>query len=198
MPIFSAHYALTSKGTLIKNPLLRVRDDGTIAEFTSTGDTYKEIHSAQFFSGLLIPGFITELGLVDCELIGKGELGRLLNQLYFSGVQYIVIPAKVRSRIDSLEEYGLPYVIYSGSNSANQTVKTLNPWTEIVEQVNSGEMKGVVELLQKYLITPWQRVCEVSDGGKFEEGYKPGVFLVSGIDWASLTFNPNPQLKKLA
>src|SRR5690606_18812100 len=54
----SATYIITGDGSLLKNGILVLEDDGTVAEIKDTGGILHEQAGLEQYSGILIPGFI--------------------------------------------------------------------------------------------------------------------------------------------
>lgn len=58
MKRFAAQYIITNYGPLLKRAVITTRDDGTIISVEDTAGDLKEIHSTEFYNGIIIPGFI--------------------------------------------------------------------------------------------------------------------------------------------
>jgi aminodeoxyfutalosine deaminase len=58
MRSLSAQYVITNAGPLLKRPVIKVDDDGTIISIEDTGGELKEKSSVEFYNGIIIPGFV--------------------------------------------------------------------------------------------------------------------------------------------
>jgi cytosine/adenosine deaminase-related metal-dependent hydrolase len=58
MKKFSAQYAITNSGPVLKRPVITVSDDGTITGIDDTGGELREMDSVEFHNGIIIPGFV--------------------------------------------------------------------------------------------------------------------------------------------
>jgi cytosine/adenosine deaminase-related metal-dependent hydrolase len=58
MKRFAAQYIITNSGPLLKRAVITTHDDGTIISIEDTAGDLKEIHSTEFYNGIIIPGFI--------------------------------------------------------------------------------------------------------------------------------------------
>jgi aminodeoxyfutalosine deaminase len=58
MKRFAAQYIITNSGPSLKRAVINTRDDGTIFSVEETAGDLKEIHSTEFYNGIIIPGFI--------------------------------------------------------------------------------------------------------------------------------------------
>lgn len=193
MPVFSAHYALGPAGKLVKNPLLRLTDHGEVVSLESLGETYVEVHGAQFFSGLLIPEFLADLrNEADTEIT---HLTRRINQLHANGVKYVVLPTALEGivKIPYCTNYAVPIF----ADEPNTNISHIDPWEDIRSLFGSTESIDLVEVLSQYLIAPWTDFAKLRLGGAFEKGFIPGVLCVSGIDWKTHRLLPHCSIKRL-
>jgi aminodeoxyfutalosine deaminase len=58
MKRFAAQYIITNSGPSLKRAVITTCDDGTIISVEETAGDFKEIHSTEFYNGIIIPGFI--------------------------------------------------------------------------------------------------------------------------------------------
>jgi cytosine/adenosine deaminase-related metal-dependent hydrolase len=75
MKRFSAQYAITNAGPVLKRPVITVSDNGTITDIDDTGGELTERGSVEFHNGIIIPGFVN----CHCHLElshMKGIIGR--------------------------------------------------------------------------------------------------------------------------
>ena len=86
MKRFAAQYIITNSGPPLKRAVITTEDDGTIVSIEDTSGDLKEIHSTEFYNGIIIPGFVNchchlELShLKDYSSKGKG-LGDFIEQI---------------------------------------------------------------------------------------------------------------------
>jgi cytosine/adenosine deaminase-related metal-dependent hydrolase len=73
MKFFSAQYIFTNSGPPIKRGVICTEDDGTILSVEDSGGNLSEIHSVEFFNGIIVPGFVN----CHCHL----ELSYLKNEI---------------------------------------------------------------------------------------------------------------------
>lgn len=69
---YSANYVFPISQPPIKNGIVEVDDNGVILQVINPGSVFKEIHSTEFHSGVIVPGFVN----AHCHL----ELSHLLGQ----------------------------------------------------------------------------------------------------------------------
>ena len=86
MKRFTAQYIRTNSGPPLKRAVITTEDDGAIVSIEDTAGDLKEIHSTEFYNGIIIPGFVNchchlELShLKDYSSKGKG-LGDFIEQI---------------------------------------------------------------------------------------------------------------------
>ncbi len=86
MKRFAAQYIITNSGPPLKRAVITTEDDGTIVSIENTSGDLKEIHSTEFYNGIIIPGFVNchchlELShMKDYSSKGKG-LGDFIEQI---------------------------------------------------------------------------------------------------------------------
>jgi len=86
MKRFAAQYIITNSGPPLKRAVITTEDDGTIVSIEDTSGDLKEIHSTEFYNGIIIPGFVNchshlELShMKDYSSKGKG-LGDFIEQI---------------------------------------------------------------------------------------------------------------------
>jgi len=73
MRLFSAQYVYTVSGPVLKRPVIKTGDDGTILSISDTGGNLSEQGNLEFYNGIIIPGFVN----CHCHL----ELSYLKNEI---------------------------------------------------------------------------------------------------------------------
>jgi aminodeoxyfutalosine deaminase len=58
MKRFSAHYIITNSGAPLKRAIITTENDGRIVTIEDTKGDLKEIHSTEFYNGIIVPGFV--------------------------------------------------------------------------------------------------------------------------------------------
>lgn len=86
MKRFTAQYIITNSGPPLKRAVLTTEDDGTIVSIEETKGDLKEIHSTEFYNGVIIPGFVNchchlELSHMKDNTSEKPGLGGFIEQI---------------------------------------------------------------------------------------------------------------------
>lgn len=58
MKRFSAQYVITNSGPMLRRAIVTTGDDGEIISVEDTGGRLSELHSLEFYNGIIIPGFV--------------------------------------------------------------------------------------------------------------------------------------------
>ncbi|MFT3737356.1 MAG: hypothetical protein QM786_01225 [Breznakibacter sp.] len=174
--------------------MLELTDTGQVKGLESLGDTYVEKYSAQFFSGLLVPAFLSDLRTEALGLYEQGTLVSRISQLYTNGVNYVVLPKELEMSFARISSTNAPTMIFCGGQA--RTV-TLNPWCEMKNEIAMGQHTGLSEVLGKYLTEPWRAFGPLNLGGAFEKNFTPGVLCISGIDWHTNILRRDCTFKRL-
>lgn len=193
MTILSAHYAYAPNKSFIKNPLLYLDGYGKIERLESTGAIYKEVHSAQFFNGLIIPGFISDLR----SLTIKEQLVFLKSAIFqhhANGTQFFIFSKSIAHSMASLPAKGPTFVFDDELPLAKPSEKSC--WEQLKQTANESR-QSLTELLPKFIDSVWQPYSDKLLGGAFSSGFTPGIFCISGIDWQNFRLTANPQIKPL-
>jgi hypothetical protein len=187
MRIISAHYAWNGKEGFVKNPLLYLNQQHEVVKLVGMGDNYTEHAHVEFFGGLLIPGFISNLLIGEHNT--KSDVEYHLNIHFSKGSLYLTLSGNTQS-IANPDNRTNPKVIESPS-----VLSFGLPWDQIRDEVKTGRENDIDKLLRTFLYQPWAENNMLDLGGSFEESTKPGVLLLNGINWSDMTFNTSLCLK---
>lgn len=184
----------------IKNGIIYCENDGTIIELIDKGDNFAEEAGLEYYSGIIVPGFV--LQAQNIEISNKN----LARKLWANGISFVT----------NLEgEVGLACE-RSGfvRNNLKVTVDELHTPSDISFSGNELLSSGVVNIFQKYqplnfggglnelfclccLIESIK--CGVSHKfGSFETGKKPGINLLTGVDFKKMEITSGVKIKRLA
>ena len=86
MKKIAATYLFTPENQLLKNGVLICDPDGTILDIATTGDNMKEQAGMEYYSGILVPGFVNthchlELSYLKGKIKEKAGMGEFLGQI---------------------------------------------------------------------------------------------------------------------
>ena len=193
MRIISAHYAWNGFDGFVKNPQLYLDDDHRVVQLLSLGDKYIEEAHTEFFGGLLIPGFLSG---VSTRHENHDDMVRLLNQAYINGSLYVVTNEYNYQEFE-LNKLVKPKVLVFEDDSLNKDQLRLSsdPFQNIKYNIESLSQNNIIFLLKEYLADPWRNSKFNDIGGSFDIGKRPGVLLLTGMNWDSLTFTNDIKLR---
>mgnify|MGYP000969944857 CR=1 FL=1 len=81
MQRFSANYIFPINQAPIRNGIVEVADDGVILRVFHPGNSPKEIHSTEFYNGVIVPGFVN----AHCHLELSHLRGKIPRNLGIAG-----------------------------------------------------------------------------------------------------------------
>jgi hypothetical protein len=185
MRIISAHYAWNGKESFVKNPLLYLNEQHEVVKLVGMGDSYTEHAQVEFFGGVLVPGFISNLLIEEPD----SNIDNQLNRCFTQGSLYVLLSGSNQT-IPILDNRINPKVLMTSS-----ILSTTSPWNQICERVKTGKENNIDKLLRTFLYQPWAENNMLELGGSFDESTKSGVLLLNGINWNDMTFNTSLSLK---
>jgi hypothetical protein len=195
MTILSAHFAFSPSQGLIKFPHLRLDGNGLVADITGCGNNFVEVHSAQFFNGLLMPGLVADLRNEKKTNDQPTALIRKIHDYYLWGTQYFIVPGTTPVSILESMPAG-PTIIFNDELPALPIISG-SPW-EFIKQRTAEANGQFIDVLNAFYSSHWSLVKNHIPGGDFLAGLKPGVFVVSGIDWQTGILSPKATVRPLA
>jgi len=191
---FSAHYIFTGTGALLTKGIVVTTDQGVITEVIDTKGDFQERSSVEFYSGIIIPGFVNANLNVD-------HLSSMLNSPGSLHPKFIILDdvnASVTNDLFQNSKYDLP----EGSKICIG-----------LKSKTSHDQQAMLKLIKELLITfpmislsqivSWATrnsadALSIADQyGTIEIGKQPGLNLLSGLNMEVLTITPNTTLKKL-
>jgi len=98
----SASYVITNVGDPIKNGILILNDDNSVSELIDTNGVVKEIQDLEYYSGVLVPGFVDVFTCLSWPKLNADQL-RSTHQI--SSDQSVDIQS-VQRGINHLEAFG--------------------------------------------------------------------------------------------
>ncbi len=74
MKRFAANYVFPVNSKPIKNGIIETTDDGEVIRIIDLGNEFAEIHSTQFFNGVIVPGFVNAHSHLELSYLKGLEL----------------------------------------------------------------------------------------------------------------------------
>jgi hypothetical protein len=197
MRILASHYALLPELRLVKYPKLYLQESNEIERIEFNEQEFIETPSTEFFGGLMIPGFIANLSDLE-PVTSSSQLNLLLGRLYRDSIQYVILPSSLREVVDLKANAGLCFLFKETESRQQNNIDAVgNPWQMLCQEVKLDKNINVIDLLDRYLVRPWKEWLDSLPGGIIQQGSKPGIMLVNGIDWPTLTFTKSLTIQRL-
>lgn len=82
----SAQYIITATGAILRRGIITCDDEGRIQEVRDTGGELPELHSTEFYNGIIVPGFVnchchTELSSMHKKTVPGSGLGEFIRKV---------------------------------------------------------------------------------------------------------------------
>jgi len=197
MRILASHYALLPELRLVKYPKVFINEVNEIDRIEFNEQEFIETPSTEFFGGLMIPGFIADLSDLE-PATNSNQLNLLLGRLYRDGIQYVILPSLLVEIVDLKANAGLCFLFKETESRQRINIDAVeNPWQLLCQQVKSDKNNSVIDLLDYYLVQPWKEWMDNLPGANIQKGSKPGIMLVNGINWSTLTFTKSLTIQRL-
>lgn len=183
----------------IRNGLLICEDDGTIVDVINKGDDFKEEAGLEFYSGILTPGFIaTNYNL-------QNHTKTFSRKLWAGGISFAadfknligIHCEKNNSQMSELPEFWDNKVILPGFYSTENTILNTSYISALLDFQEKNKHINLVELLTLISLTAASTFGLENKLGSFDAGKKPGVNLISGINFKKMKLTSNSKIKRL-
>jgi cytosine/adenosine deaminase-related metal-dependent hydrolase len=191
---FSAHYIFTGTGALLNKGIVVTTDQGVITEVIDTKGDFQERSSVEFYSGIIIPGFVN-------ANLNTDHLSSMLN-----------LSGSVHPKFTILDDVNasLTSALF---NDSHYELHENNKICIGLKSKTSHDQQAMLKLIKELLITfpmislsqivSWATrnsadALSIADQyGTIEIGKQPGLNLLSGLNMELFTITSNTTLKKL-
>ena len=201
----AATYIFPGNGKPLKYGILVCENDGTVIETIDSLGRLNEQSGLEFYNGILVPGFMNARCYFELshpkELVSeKTEIEKFKSYPSGENTFFVLCPHSnlfIENKLPPLDFFRRENItVCLGSNS-----QTLNSQFSIfaemlILQQNFPEL--TLEELIKWACFNGARALKTDDcAGSFEKGKKPGVNLISGIDFKNMKLTGNSRVKQL-
>lgn len=199
----AATYIFSLCGAPVKNGILVCNDNGSIVEVIDRGESFREEAGVEFYSGILVPGFIG---------IGRDfqNQNKITNRKYWAnGFALLASIAKntcVVCARNEFKEQPLANLVEREKDTSPIDLQDLTSFAEASEsgsllnyfiRLQEEENLEITEILKKVSLHISELVGLDNRYGSFQPGKQPGVNLISGIDFKHMKFTVNTKVKRL-
>lgn len=180
----------------VKNSILVCDDDGTIVEIISKGDDFREEAGVEFYSGVLVPGFVH----VNFSLQNYGKISN--RKMWANGIVLVadfqsstyVITQKNDCKIQKLNT---DFIDLNQFPKLETSVGTYSFLQEIFLYQEKNKRVKLSDLFASVSLNRAKMLRLDAKFGSFEKGKNPGINLISGIDFKQLTLTSTSKVKRL-
>ncbi len=176
----------------IKNGILVCENDGEIVEIIDRGINFREEAGLEFYSGILVPGFIHLI----CNLNKHNKI--LHRKMWAKG---IAVAADLENLIYTIPHNNVCEILSLETRKGDFNMgEGFSNQTSIHELFLLQEGNRDLELNEILYLVSLSRAKMLgldSKFGSFDATKKPGVNLISGIDFAHMKLTPRSKVKRL-
>ncbi|WP_346862701.1 hypothetical protein [uncultured Draconibacterium sp.] len=199
----AATYIFPLCGPPVKNGILVCDDDGIVVEIINRGESFREEAGVEFYSGILVPGFI---GISS----GLQNRNKTTNRKYWANGFAVLANIEKNTSVvcerNEFKEQPLIRPVESRKDSSSVNSVYFKSLSEAAEtgsllnyciQLQEVEYLEITEILKKISLNVSELLGLDNKYGSFESGKQPGVNLISGIDFKQMKLTVNTKVKRL-
>lgn len=196
----AAHYLYISKDALFKYGIVTFDKEGRILDVVNTHGVPQEIEKLEFFNGLIVPGFVN-IDIADlhpdCVIVNANNVGEFLRISLGGTCKYLVLenPECIEKadfdRLVQLENNGISIILKFGNNKGNDQ-------SFIFKRIyNLQKSLGIrfSDILPWVTINPAKAMRIEASSGSIERNKKPGLNVITGIDYQTLQLKENSSVR---
>ncbi len=144
----TANYIFPVTSAPLKNGILVLNENNFIVDIIDTKGIIKEIQNLEFYSGLIVPGFIDVFTLLSFSTFSKQDFEDCLHSDFSSALKELLLqkpttPDTIQRGINQLEAYGTvaSVDIYSNNSHAEQKQKSKLVFSDINLSLSSSSLQ---------------------------------------------------------
>ena len=181
----SAHYYLRADGNWGKRPVISLDSEGIIHAIKELGDDFKEEPGLEFFSGIIIPGFVEDWRVYNLkdklvqQQCKKALIGGTLKVSIFNDQQQDVSSVIQNKLSVHIQRKGSVEQISQNYKSA---------WEQINEDWNKHlENFDLAQAIINHTADVASKVGMDLNWGIIKKNANPGLLLLQNLDWTNFT-----------
>lgn len=190
-----AHYYLRADGQWGKRPVITLDSDGIIHAIKELGDNFKEEPGLEFFSGVIIPGFVEDWRGYDLKNTSvqqqckKALIGGTLKVAIFNDQEQDV-PAVIQNKVSvRILKQNLVEQISQEYKSA---------WEQINEDwKNHLDTFDLAKIIINHTNKLATQVGMDTHWGIIQKKANPGLLLLQNLDWTNFTLTKKSTVRIL-
>ena len=180
-----AHYYLRGDGTWGKRPVISLDSDGIIHAIKELGDDFKEEPGLEFFSGIIIPGFVEDWRCFNLkeesvqQHCKKALIGGTLKVTIFRD-QLRNVPSVIQNKLSvHILKQNMAEPIPKGYKSA---------WEQINEDWNNHlDTFDLAKAIVNHSSNVAAKVGMGTNWGVIQRNANPGLLLLQNLNWTNFT-----------
>ena len=189
----AATYVYPLTRTPIKNGILLCEDDGTIIEIIDKGEEFREEAGVEHYSGILVPGFVRSNELKNLDKVR-------CRKMWAEGIVLALDVGNSLFAEITKNEFAV-HALAADLMQNNKSPDCMGMQRPIPEHLYAMQEQNrslnMTELLTLLSLEKARDLGIESQYGSFEPGTRPGINLVTGIDYKRMRFTPDMKIKRL-
>ena len=195
----AATYIFPISQAPIKNGILVCEDNGTVVEIIKPKGEFREGAGIEFYSGILVPGFVALNDTLQ-------NLTKIQNRKVWArgiaavaDIRKLIYVIAERNACDflKLNAVGLKNVLPSNLVISENDLESASFLTEWIVFQGKHQHTKLTDLLKSLSLDAAINIGLEEQFGSFDSGKRPGINLLSGIDYQQMKLTSNFKIKRL-
>lgn len=190
----AATYVFPISQPPIKNGIFVCENDGTVVEIIDNGDNFRESAGVEFYSGILVPGFVQS----GVSLLNRDKV--FSRKMWAAGISLLIDSDKSLFSICETSDFKTNE-LHPGDGLRSANTVTNTSTNSILDQLLNfqvhNESATLTDVFRWASLEGAMAFGFESKYGSFEEGKMPGVNLITGIDFRRMKLTANSKIKRL-
>lgn len=177
----------------IRNGILVIDDDGIVVEIINSGKHFKEEAGLEYYSGILVPGFIS----VNYNLQNMNKVS--IRKMWAQGVAIAVDVDGLKYAVLQKDDCEIQQLTDDDAKKSIVFDRQPNdsPLAELLHFQNKNNSNKLNDVLRWASFDRVQFIGLETQFGSFDTGKKPGVNLLSGVNFQEMKLTTSTRIKRL-
>jgi len=180
-----AHYYLRADGSWGKRPVISLDSDGIIHAIKELGDDFKEEPGLEFFSGIIIPGFVEDWRVYNLK---DKMVQQQCKKAFIGGTLKVSISNDQQQDVSAVIQNKVSVHILKQTSAKLISKEYKSAWEQINEDWNKHlETFNLAQAIINHTADVATKVGMDSNWGIIQKNANPGLLLLQNLDWTNFT-----------
>ena len=191
----SAHYYLRADGKWGKRPVISLDSDGIIQAIKELGDDFKEEPGLEFFSGIIIPGFVEDWRVYNLK---DEQVQQQCKKALIGGTLKVSISNDQQQDVPTVIHNKLSVHILKQDTAERISQGYKSAWEQINEEwANHFESFDLAKAIINHTGKVAATVGMDTNWGIIQRNANPGLLLLQNLDWVNFTLTDKSTVRIL-